>query len=445
MGKKFILAWVFLVLAAIAIYYQFSYQQKIGRDLRREAQSLQALALIYELENNLAATESAAGCYVLSAREEQLKKYRACTEEIRRLLTELTSTTRETPKQQQLLRLLQTLINGTIALLDRRVELRQGQGFDAAAHPALAGSGRQLSDRLRQVLGNMEDEEKKRLNPRWAQQIDLAHTMVLASTIVILVSVSVLFLISYLFALEERRRRESEAKLQTSQKDLQTMASQLSLAEESERQRLRVQLHDHIGQSLALANIKLGELLAAANPIPGSRPDRLLEVRRLLEHAIHETQSLTFTISSPILHEIGLEAALAWLTETSLREHGIAPFFESDDQPKPVAKEVAILLYQIVAELLANVVKHAQARHVKVSLWLEEDRLQVEVDDDGVGLDVRDLGSWRQGSTGYGLFCTRERLAPFGGTVTVNSLPGEGTQVTVSVPLETSASLSEAS
>jgi signal transduction histidine kinase len=258
---------------------------------------------------------------------------------------------------------------------------------------------------------------------------------VLALTIALSVSLSLLFLISYLWALEVRRRRKDEKKLTMQQEDLRTMAMELSRAEERERHRIGAHLHDHIGQTLALANIKLGELLASANHAGGSQPERLLEVRRLLEQAIHETHSLTFTINSPVLHEIGLEAALAWLTENTFRDTGVAPFFESDAQPKPVSPEVAFLLYQIVAELLANVVKHAQARHVKVSLWREEDRLQVEVEDDGVGFAFGELGCQWQGASGYGLFCTRERLAPFGGSLTVDSKPGEGTHATVSMPL----------
>jgi signal transduction histidine kinase len=350
----------------------------------------------------------------------------------------LTSATQDDARQQQSLKILQTLINQRLTLLRLSVELRQrSRGFDATQYSALTTRGATLQERIRNMLEKMEYDEKKGLNPQWAQQIDTARKWVLALTIGVVLSLSVLLLISYLFGLELRRRKESEEKLQIHQAGLRTMASQLSLAEERERHRIGAHLHDHIGQSLALANIKLGELLATDNPQPVPRQDRLLEIRRLLEQTIAETQSLTFTISSPILHEIGLEAALAWLTENSLRNTGIAAFFESDDQPKPVAAELAVLLYQIVAELLANVAKHAQARHVKVSLWREGDQVQVAVEDDGVGFEVGSLGSHWQEAKGYGLFSIRERLAPFRGSLTVDSKPGEGTQATITVPLKT--------
>jgi signal transduction histidine kinase len=434
MGKKFLLAWVLIVFAVITLYYQFTYQQKIRINLSRVAQSFQVVSLIYDLESNVVDAEAAVAEYKISGKERQLKQYRVATEEIYRLLTELTRATQNEPQQQRWLKLLQPLINSKLILQQRGIELRQGQGFGAIEPPFPANRGGKLQNAIRNLLEKMEYEEKSRVNPQWAQQIDKSQKWVLASTIVVVVSLSVLFLIAYLFAVELRRRKESEENLKINQEGLRTMASQMSLAEERERHRIGAHLHDHIGQALALANIKLGELLVSPNPETGSRQERLLEIRRLLEQAVHETQSLTFTISSPILHDIGLEAALAWLTEDS-RKYGVAPFFESDDQPKPVAEAMAILCYQIVAELLGNVGKHAQASHVKVSLWREADRLQVAVEDDGVGFDGGDYGSHWKADNGYGLFSIRERLVPFGGSMTVDSKPGEGTEVTISVPL----------
>ncbi len=437
MGKKVLLAWVLIILAAIALYYQFSYQQKIRLNLSKVTYSLQILALIYDMENNIANAEAAARGYVISGEVQQLKQYQTAATELPRVLTQLTNTTREEPGQQTWLKILQPLINDRLALLHRSVELRQNKGFDATEHAALAKRGGRLQERILNMLEKMEEEEKKRFDPQWSQQIDKARGWVLALTIGMAMSLSGLVLISYRFGLELRRRKESEEKLKIHKEGLRTMAMHLSLAEERERHRIGAHLHDRIGQGLALASIKLGELLASSDPEPSSRQDQLQEIRQLLEQTISETQSLTFTISSPILHEIGLEAALAWLTDNSIRNLGISIFFESDKQPKPLAEEVAILLYQIVSELLANVVKHAQAHHVKVSLWREGNWLQVAVEDDGVGFEVGGIDSGWQEARSYGLFSIRERLASFAGSMNVDSKPGEGTQVTISVPLET--------
>ncbi|MFZ3137567.1 MAG: PAS domain S-box protein [Thermodesulfovibrionales bacterium] len=107
-------------------------------------------------------------------------------------------------------------------------------------------------------------------------------------------------------------RKETEKKLIDYQKQLQSLASQLSLIEEQERRRIATDLHDHIGQTLALCKIKLGALYEST---PHNLAGSLNEIRGLLEQTIQYTRSLTFELSPPILYELGFEAALEWLGE----------------------------------------------------------------------------------------------------------------------------------
>jgi signal transduction histidine kinase len=95
------------------------------------------------------------------------------------------------------------------------------------------------------------------------------------------------------------------------------------------------------------------------------------------------------------------------------------------------------LLYQAVSELLLNVVKHARARHVQVSVWREGDTLRLGVYDDGVGFDSSTIRErWGRREGGFGLFSIRERLRSYGGGLEVESRPGFGTQVVMTVPLK---------
>jgi signal transduction histidine kinase len=136
---------------------------------------------------------------------------------------------------------------------------------------------------------------------------------------------------------------------------------------------------------------------------------------------------------------MGLEAAVEWLTEKIPSQHGISASFETDDRPKPLNEELRILLFQAVRELLVNVVKHAQARRVKVSTWREGGQMRLQVADDGKGFQVSETGPRRQKHGGFGLFSIRERLRPWEGRLEVDSQPGAGTRVTVSVPLQENA------
>ena len=108
-------------------------------------------------------------------------------------------------------------------------------------------------------------------------------------------------------------RKRAEVKLLTYQKQLRSLASQLSLAEERARRNIAMQIHDHLGQNLAFCSIQLGQLMKSASSVGLTKA--LGEIRSLVEGLIEETQSLTFDLSPPLLYEVGLEAAVEQLTE----------------------------------------------------------------------------------------------------------------------------------
>jgi signal transduction histidine kinase len=250
-------------------------------------------------------------------------------------------------------------------------------------------------------------------------------------------SFSILLLVLYLLNKEVLQRKQAEEQLAAYQADLRSLASQLTLAEEQERRRLAVHLHDQIGQNLALSNIKLQELRSSLgkNGAAGliGEVDNL---SRLLTKTIEETQSLTSKISPPILYDLGLEAALEWLTERFSQQHGLLAYFESDRQPKPVDENLKVLLFQAVQELLVNVVKHAQAHSLKVSMWRQDYHLHIGVEDDGVGYDPA-VPPYRNGKGGgFGLFSIRERLRPLGGKLEIKSETQGGTEFVLTVPLD---------
>lgn len=229
---------------------------------------------------------------------------------------------------------------------------------------------------------------------------------------------------------EEKRAGEE---IQKYQEELRSLASELSLTEERERRRLATELHDHVGQILALAQIKLGALKksASATSLAGS----LDEIRRLIEQMIQYTRSLTFELSPPILYDLGLEAAVEWLAEVFQNQHGIKIEVQTDKHSKPMDDQLRVLLFQVVRELLLNVVKHAQADQVKVVIGREGNNINIQVEDNGVGMVIppgAPLGS----AAGFGLFSIRERLKYLGGYLKVASESDQGTKVTLVVPLK---------
>jgi PAS domain S-box-containing protein len=229
-------------------------------------------------------------------------------------------------------------------------------------------------------------------------------------------------------------RTGMEEKLQTYREELSTVTSELSSiesrAEERERHLIAADLHDHIGQNLALSQIKLGALREALSP-----PDLVAgldEIRDLIGQTLQYTRSLTVELSPPVLYELGLEAAVEWLAEKIQRTHGIRIGFQDDGRPKVTDDEVRFLLFKIVRELLLNVVKHSRAGSANVSLARENSFIRITVADDGVGFDP---ASVMNGNEGFGLFVVRRRLNAVGGRVEIESVPNQGTRVTLTAKL----------
>jgi signal transduction histidine kinase len=229
-------------------------------------------------------------------------------------------------------------------------------------------------------------------------------------------------------------RKRAEEKLLVYQKQLRSLASELSLAEERLRRRIAIDVHDHVGQNLAISKIKLESLVESVTSPELAKT--LEEVRDLIAQTIESTRLLTFELSPPVLYELGFEAAVEWLVRQTRKQYGLSAEFKDDGRTKPLDNNVRILLFQAVRELLVNVAKHAKARSVTVSTRRVNDEIRVSVKDDGVGFDVSDTGSYDYQTGGFGLFSIRARLGHIGGHLNVASEPGQGTRVTIAAPIQ---------
>jgi len=236
------------------------------------------------------------------------------------------------------------------------------------------------------------------------------------------------------FARDITERKQAEGELLRHQQQLRSLASELSLAEERERRRLAAELHDTVGHALAFLSMKLDAIAEPASSAGLAAP--LQEIRGIVGKTIDETRSLTFEISPPILYQLGLEPALEWLAERFSKRYGIPCGYADDGKAKPLDDDVRVLVFQSVRELLVNVAKHAQAKRAKVSAERDVDDMYVAVEDDGVGLDTSKLNPQGVATSGFGLFSIRERLEHIGGYSEIVSRPGQGTRVTIVVPLK---------
>lgn len=224
---------------------------------------------------------------------------------------------------------------------------------------------------------------------------------------------------------------QAERQLRAYQGKLRALASQLTSAEERERRRIAVRLHDHVGQPLAIAKLKL-ETVMASSPEPVRAA--LAGIRDHIGEAMANTRSLTFEISPPILYELGLGAALEWLAERAAAcGLQVSVACRGDDRRLP--DEIRGLFFQGARELLTNVVKHAHTRRAGVIFECGETEARLEVSDEGEGFDSAARGAPNGVRNGFGLFSIGERLKHLGGFLAIESAPGAGTRATLAVKL----------
>ncbi|MHB9133627.1 MAG: CHASE4 domain-containing protein [Armatimonadota bacterium] len=238
-------------------------------------------------------------------------------------------------------------------------------------------------------------------------------------------------------AIDISERKHTEQAIRRYQERLRALASDVALAEETERRRIAGDLHDHIGQSLVACRLMLGTL---KDTLPSSEVQaQLEEVRALLEQAVQWTRSLTMDLSPPILHEFGLVAAIHWLAEQCQERHGLLVCVNDNGALPPRQTEANVMLFRVVRELLLNVVKHAQTSQATVTITTSVLEYRIVVEDDGIGVAP---GAERQ--NGFGLFSIRERLHYLGGQVTIESEVSHGTRVVITMPISESEVKSDA-
>lgn len=234
----------------------------------------------------------------------------------------------------------------------------------------------------------------------------------------------------------ERRRMESELKQLTETLEqmvaertaaLRALSTELLIAEERERREFAADLHDSIGQTLALASIRLKEGMRA----PEAPLD---EIVNLIESANEAVRSVTMQISPPLLYQIGLLPALEWLAEEMERRYGLNVVVEAGEAPQAIDDRVRFVLFRSVRELLINVTKHAGVNDARVRINAVGEHIVVEVDDNGKGFEATGAAITRR-ANGFGLFSIRERLSYIGGEATIRSTPGIGTTVVLRAPV----------
>ncbi len=223
----------------------------------------------------------------------------------------------------------------------------------------------------------------------------------------------------------KRRRADRETDLR--QERLRSLASEIVIAEERLRQSLAAELHNGLGQDIALAKMKLSALRNSASL---DLQDPVARIEHLVEQADRALRSITFQLSPPSLHDLGLLPALEWLAEDIGERNHVEVIVEDVGTPAVGDERMRVVLFRAVRELLVNAAMHASARKISVRLRYDEGLLHITVQDDGSGFDAT-----RIESDGFGLFGLREQLQHVGGSLRIDSQSGRGTTIELTAPI----------
>lgn len=226
-------------------------------------------------------------------------------------------------------------------------------------------------------------------------------------------------------SLEERLRERTA--------QLRALSAELALTEERERRVLARDLHDDLGQLLAIIKIKLTSLEESERR--GALKGHLQEIEALVDQANRSARSLMVQLSPPALQALGLLPALEWLGEEMERIYGLVVRIDRDGELPVLEEPARTTIFRAIRELLINVVKHAQTRVAQINCLQSADgRLAISVTDQGLGFDARRALSSPAKDSGFGLISVRERIEFIGGTMTVDTMPGYGTTITIVFP-----------
>jgi signal transduction histidine kinase len=223
-----------------------------------------------------------------------------------------------------------------------------------------------------------------------------------------------------------------EGRVQERTEQVRRLITQLTMSEQEERRRISAILHDDLQQRLYSVSFQLATLRGIVTRHEDEEAQQIIyEIEEALGDSVKMTRSLSVDLSPPVLHDEGLFAALRWLAAQMEQQQRLAVSVVAEDGLPPLDDDLRVLLFQFVRELLFNVVKHAGVPTAVVALAYEDHHLRIKVSDQGKGFDANRHYS----QTSQGLLRVTQRLQLLDGRMYIDSCPGEGTHVTLYVPL----------
>jgi signal transduction histidine kinase len=427
-----------IAVAALMAISEASYWQSV-RTLSEMGATSAVRSTIQVLAQSILDAETGQRGYLLTGRVEYREPYDRALTKIDESFRVLDRYYARDPQPQAVLGKLHKLAETRLSELALTIQLQEEGRSKAGTEIVLSGIGKEQMDALRELSRELLELETRNVA---RSQNDIFRTLLVSRAgIALLSAVGLLALFMYLRqtrALEmqqheqqrllqvERDRLEEEVAQRTAQ--LTELAQHLQTAREDERHRLARNLHDDLGSLLTSAKLDAARIRSR---LAGSAPDSVELLTHLvgtLNSSIALGRRIIEDLRPSALGNLGLVATLEILVREFAEQTGVPVHCELEPvQLRPAAE---LIVYRLVQEAITNITKYARASQVWLSLASRDGRVQVVVRDDGVGFDTGD-----KPTSAYGLVGMRFRVEAVGGTLTLQSARGRGTQIRATLPL----------
>lgn len=228
--------------------------------------------------------------------------------------------------------------------------------------------------------------------------------------------------------------KRTEEALRKSEEKLHFLSSHLLTAQETERKRISMELHDELGQALIALRLHLNSIQKLLRKDQKALRNECEYVKGTIEQIIENVRRLSKDLSPYLLENLGLTAALRRLIDDLIGDYKIEASIDMAEIDHVLSQKSQLMIYRIFQEALTNIRRHAQATRISIVIQKENDHLSFWVEDDGIGFEVKQVMMRDVDERGLGLAAMEERVRMLGGLLDVRSEIGKGTRISFAIP-----------
>jgi signal transduction histidine kinase len=377
-----------------------------------------------DLQSELSNAALARTAFLNSGDAADLASYGPAKSRVHQKLVDLRDLIKDNSTQQTYCTQLEDNVFRRLEFLDTSIELRKTAPLDEATQLRLSRENVASFGRFMDLIKKMDDEEERLLSQRKQLSGNLFGSALLIVLAMFALAILLLWVHFRLLSTELAQRERAEE----SSRRLSVRVLQL---QDEERRKFSRELHDSLGQLLALAKMHMSVLLEK-NP----HDELLKEIDKLLTESVSETRTISHLLHPPLLDEVGLASAARWFVEGFAKRSGVEVTTDIRDEPGRLPRPAELVLFRVLQESLTNIHRHSKSLRAEVSLHSSPAKVILQVRDYGKGIPREMLANFLSTGTdvGVGLAGMRERVREQGGRFDIQS-DKTGTTITVTMPI----------